>query len=133
MSNALNDNEVFQRKTPLSMKELNANRKSFYTKSVYGRGGSSSRVRAVKSLDELVGRLPEVQTEADVDDAADYLVEVFQAPKSKAFYCDVVRHIRDREFLQRAIKTSFGFKVKNPAAYFGRICTNRLMKLGRYK
>lgn len=133
---ALNDNETSRKRNSMSMSELVANKKSMFRKnrSYYNQNRTEGdRVVAVKSLEELASQLPEVKTEADVEVAADFLVRVFHAPTSKAFYCDCVRHIRDREFLKRAITLSFAPRVKNPAAYFGRICTSRLVKLGIYK
>lgn len=131
-----NDNEPLYQRNSLSMREIVAKKKSvFLSQRSYNQQQSrtNSRVVAVKSLDELAKQLPEVKTEADVEAAADFLVEVFHAPDSKAFYCDCVRRIRDRDFLKRAIILAFAPRVKNPAAYFGRICTTQLVRLGFYK
>lgn len=136
MSKPLNDIEDFSKRNSLSMKEIAAKRlvelreKGSYTNQTRTK---SQRVVAVNTLSELVAQLPEVKTEADVEAAADFLVEVFNSPRSKAFYCDCVRQIKDTAFLRRAIESAFDPKVERPAAYFGRICTNRLVKLGVYR
>ena len=130
-----NDNEKIYKRNSLSMKELVAKRLvELREKGSYNQQTRrDSRVVAVNTLTELANQLPVVKTEADVEDAANFLVEVFNAPRSKAFYCDCVRRIKDTDFLRRAIVVAFAPNVKNPAAYFGRICSTKLVQLGIYR
>lgn len=132
MSEPHNDIGFPERKSPLSMKQILAERnRSYYPDHV-----KSSGVVAVTNSRELLAQFPEVKTESDVDIAADILVKVFNSPRSRGFYCDCARHL-NRGFITQAVynatQTRTNRPIKNPPAYFGRICTKMLIKLGIYK
>lgn len=71
-----------------------------------------------------------------IDAKADRLVAKFDAPESRAFYCDCARYLSEN-FIECAIESAFRPRAKNPirnkAAYFGRICVNELVRLGIYQ
>lgn len=122
-----------ERKSPLSMKQILAERNS----AIYAEHTKSNYcVAAVTNSRELLAQFPEVKTESDVDIAADILVKVFDSPKSRGFYCDCARHL-DRSFITQAVYNATRVRtnrpITNPPAYFGRICTKMLVKLGIYK
>lgn len=132
MSEPHNDIGFSERKSPLSMKQILAERnRSYYPDHIKSNG-----VVAVTNSRELLVQYPEVKTESDVDIAADILVKVFNAPKSRGFYCDCARHL-DRSFITQAVYNATRVRtnrpITNPPAYFGRICTKMLVKLGIYK
>ena len=132
MSEPHNDIGFPERKSPLSMKQILAERNSF----TYPEHIKTDGVVAVTNSRELLVQYPEVKTESDVDIAADILVKVFNAPKSRGFYCDCARHL-DRSFITQAVYNATRVRtnrpITNPPAYFGRICTKMLVKLGVYK
>lgn len=132
MSEPHNDIGFPERKSPLSMKQILTERnRSYYPDHI-----KSSGVVAVTNSRELLAQYPEVKTESDVDIAADILVKVFNSPNSRGFYCDCARHL-DRSFITQAVWNATQMRtnkpIKNPPAYFGRICTKMLVKLGIYK
>ncbi len=131
MSEPHNDIGISKKKSPLSMKQILAEKHG----EIYANHIKSSDVVAV-SLRELLAQYPEVKTEDDVDIAADILVRIFNSPNSRRFYCDCARHL-DRSFITQAAfsanETRTKNPIQNPPAYFGRICTKRLVKLGLYK
>lgn len=79
---------------------------------------------------------PIPRTEQYIDSKADRLVAKFNAPESRAFYCDCARYLSEN-FIECAIENTFRPRPRNPirnkAAYFGRICVNELVKLGIYQ
>lgn len=81
-------------------------------------------------------RKPVVRTEQYIDAKADRLVAKFDAPESRAFYCDCARYLSE-DFIECAIENAFRPRPRNPirnkAAYFGKICVNELVKLGIYR
>lgn len=131
MSEPYNDIGFSERKSPLSMKEILAEHRS----NIYAEQVKSNGMAAV-GWKELLAQYPPVKTEADVDIAADILVRVFSSPKSRGFYCDCARHL-DRESVTQAVYLALQIRtnrpITNPPAYFGRICTKKLTKLGIYK
>lgn len=91
-----NDIGFPERKSPLSMKQILAERnRSYYPDHV-----KSSGMVAFTSSRELLAQFPEVKTETDVDIAADILVKVFNSSRSRGFYCDCARHL-NRSFSRR--------------------------------
>lgn len=81
-------------------------------------------------------RKPIPRTEQYIDSKADRLVAKFNAPESRAFYCDCARYLSEN-FIECAIENTFRPRPRNPirnkAAYFGRICVNELVRLGIYQ
>ncbi len=81
-------------------------------------------------------RKPIPQTEQYIDSKADRLVAKFNAPESRAFYCDCARYLSEN-FIECAIENTFRPRPRNPirnkAAYFGRVCVNELVRLGIYQ
>lgn len=79
---------------------------------------------------------PVSQSAQYIDAKADRLVAKFNAPESRAFYCDCARYLSE-DFIECAIENAFRPRPRNPirnkAAYFGRICVNELVKLGIYQ
>lgn len=81
-------------------------------------------------------RKPIPRTEQYIDSKADRLVAKFNAPESRAFYCDCARYLSEN-FIECAIENTFRPRPRNPirnkAAYFGRICVNELVRLDIYQ
>lgn len=140
MSKLHNDNGFSERKSslPMSLQNIIAERTGSIYANSYKRTDTRcssvpKRCVVAEPLRGIAQSYPSVKSEQDVDKAADYLVELFHSPESRRFYCDVARHLTDTKFIEQAIKCAFQPKVKSPPAYFGRICVNRLVKLGFYK
>lgn len=68
--------------------------------------------------------------EREVDDQANCLVVMFDAPGSKPLYCDAVRYLT-KSFLDEKARLAFK-KGKSPAKYFGAIVYNKLRDIGVY-
>lgn len=135
MSTAYNGIGFSQERNPLSMRSIinqPSNRADSIKRAQEYLGYSPQGVPAV-NLQDLFDRYPEVNSEQDVDAAADLLVQIFNSPRSRRFYCDCARNIKDINFIKEAVKSAFQPKIISPPAYFGRICTKRLVKLGVYK
>lgn len=136
MSTMHNDIGFSEKKSPLSMREILTSRTGnagdrFQRAQDYL--GYSPQSASAVNLQDFFDRYPEVNTEQDVDIAADLLVQIFNAPNSRRFYCDCARHIKDISFIKEAARSAFQPKIISPPAYFGRICTKKLVKLGVYK
>lgn len=64
-----------------------------------------------------------------VDHNADYLVRKFHAPESRPFYCKCALYLpwtKVVEFVELACRP----RIKNHAAYFGRLASTELANLG---
>jgi len=131
MSESHNDIGFSERKSPLSMREIITE----WDRSIHAEYRKARGVTAVGWM-ELLAQYPPVKTEEDVDIAADILVKVFNSPKSRGFYCDCARHLDRGSITQAAylaLQVRTNKPIKSPPAYFGRICTKKLVKLGIYK
>lgn len=104
----------------------------------FGRKSSLSMIDKDTVLADLRERTRKKspRTEQYIDAKADRLVAKFNAPESRAFYCDCARYLSEN-FIECAVENTFRPRPRNPiinkAAYFGRICVNELVKLGIYK
>lgn len=106
--------------------------------------GTSARKSSLSMIDkdtflaELRQKSPKpaIRSAQYIDAKADRLVAKFDAPESRAFYCDCARYLSEN-FIECAIENAFRPRARNPirnkAAYFGRICVNELVKLGIYQ
>ncbi len=133
MSNSHNDIGLSVKESSLPMNQLLTNRLDAIRAEHIKRAADCAHSTAQT---DIADGYPEVATELDVDKAAEYLVAVFNSPRSKAFYCDCARHI-GRDSIIQAIRSATTLRtnkpIKSPPAYFGRICTKKLVKLGIYK
>lgn len=64
-----------------------------------------------------------------VESNADWLVKVFSCPESRPFYCKCALHIRWSRVVEM-VELALRPRVKNHAAYFGRLATTEMMNLG---
>lgn len=64
-----------------------------------------------------------------VDKNADWLVEVFKSPTSRPFYCKCALHIRWSRVIEM-VELALRPRIKNHAAYFGRLATTEMIRLG---
>lgn len=69
--------------------------------------------------------------ESEVDELADCLVSMFDAPGSKALYCDAVRYLT-KTFLDEKIKITMEKGIDKPR-YFGSIIYKKLKSIGLYQ
>lgn len=136
MSNSHNDIEFSKRKTtlPMSISSIISERKNKSKQELrleyYARTELYRKVQGVNAvkLQDLIKNYPEVQTEDDVDRAADLLIGVFDCPNSRAFYCDRARHIKDVDFIIQAVLAAFQPGIQYPPRYFGVICTRKIKR-----
>lgn len=68
--------------------------------------------------------------ESDVDQRAEYLASMFDAPGSKPLYCDAVRYLT-KAYLDEQAKIAME-KGKVPAKLFGYIIYKKLRSIGLY-
>lgn len=64
-----------------------------------------------------------------VDQNADWLVKVFSSPESRPFYCKCALHIRWSRVVEM-VELALRPRVRNHAAYFGRLATTEMENLG---
>lgn len=87
--------------------------------------GSSMTLKKVYGLRSA--KLPEEQ----VDDRADLLVAMFNAPGSKPLFCDAVRYL-EKSYLNE--QADYALRAgRKPVALFGAIVFRQLVKAGVYK
>lgn len=64
-----------------------------------------------------------------VDRNADWLVKTFGSPESRPFYCKCALHIRWSRVVEM-VELSLGPRIRNHAAYFGRLAATEMANLG---
>lgn len=69
--------------------------------------------------------------EQDVDEQAECLVKMFDAPNSKPLYCDAVRYLT-RSFLEEKANYALHHAKTTPARLFGHIVYKKLYSIGLY-
>ena len=97
MSNSHNDIGLSVKESSLPMNQLLTNRLDAIRAEHMKRAADCAHSTAQT---DIASGYPEVATELDVDKAAEYLVAVFNSPRSKAFYCDCARHIGRDSIIQ---------------------------------